>query len=287
MAILTDEARRELFLERYIPAIRNRYGDLAEKRDKNNKYRRQRINEPAQKVKNRPYPGASNVEVPLTSAITQTMYGNLKNTFLMRDPFWNIRPVEKNNEERAEEARILSKFYDIISKSPTDLNLRAVNNTIFYEGGSLGTAFVKTIWHEDEWTYKRTLEGGGTEDVTVKVHEGPAIMPIMEEDVIYPSGVDNPDRAPWVATIAHLYPYELRHREKMGVYEGVDEVLGENEDMDDASNNDMVDVNRQREDERQGRPAGSLETIPIYEVYAYFDAEGDGVIEDIVVTIHL
>jgi hypothetical protein len=286
MAILTDDATRERFINTYTQIIRDRYNELQEKRDRLNKYRRQRINEPAEKVKNRPYPNASNVEVPMTSSISQTMYGNLKNTFLMRDPFWSVRPIQRNNKELAAQAKVLSKFYDIISKSPTDLNLRAQNNVIFYEGGTLGTAFVKTIWYEDEWKYKRTDTNGNVAEVIVKTHNGPSMIPIMEEDVIYPDGCEDPERAPWIATISHLYPHELRHREQMGIYENIEVILGE--DVDEVTvSPDLMDENRASEDDRQGRSGGVAGTVPIVEIYAFFDADNDKQLEDIVVTMHL
>ena len=282
MNIFTEEKEQE-FLSTILPEVENRYQDLSERRTKLSKYRRQRINEPRQKVKNFPFPNASNVTPPLTSSILQTIYGNTKNTFQSLRDLWNIKPLRLNDKELAKQTKALNKYFNILSESPQDLNLRAKNKVIFYEANSLGTSFVKIVWTKDEWKFNRMGADGNTEEIIATSHNGPEVIPVQEEDVVYPSGSDDIQRLPWFATISHLFLHEIEHKEDIGIYEeGVSEALrGFEQSGDHKRDNYLLEENR------QNRPGDLPKTLDVYEIFCFFDPDDSGVNKDIIVKVHL
>ena len=220
-----------------------------------------------------PFPGASNVKVPISLINTNTTYGHLKQVFMIKDPFWTIKARKKGDSEETEKARVIQKYMNMQAEGRHDLNLREKEKTILYEVASIGFCWIKIPWVEESKKYK-VSEGAGTESIEAEVRKGPGVVPIPPEDAIYPEGYESVEMMPWFAHRVHIPRHELVNRGNRGVYDpegvdGVKEYLTE-----EVAESDY-------DEEAYGSP----ELVDLLEVWFYWEDEnGDYV--DCVVTYH-
>lgn len=244
--------------------------ELSEIHDSWDKWRRQRENEMETKDKNWPWPKASNVSVPMASTNTNTMFAAMKSTFEQKKPFFAVQAFDHKYDEQA---RVLEKYLSIISESKFHIDLRKVNNTIFYELVSLGIQVVHVPWMVDEHQYKRKSSTGAVEIVRVKKKDSPVIVPVAPENVFYRGHVTEIQRAEWIGIRNYLTKRELRMREQMGQYDDVDKVF--------ENKTSTREENITRQDYRIGISATESDPYEIFEIYLYWDVDDDGFIEDV------
>jgi len=240
------------------------------------KWRRQAQARPEQETKSFPWDKASNVMPPLTATNTNGIYASLKSTFGQRRPFWDC---STNDPKLSDGAKALGSMLDVLTESSQHLNLRRMNNTIFYDLSLMGNKFVKIPWDINYWSFKRKDAFGNLVQVSKKIHDSPSIFPIRMEDYFQPLYIDDPQRAPWTAVRYHYTWAELLQRQQQGVFSNVEDII--------KRGGDDIPENYKREMSRQGmtfdehrRPESS-----IYDLFAsnvYWDVDGDGVPEDIV-----
>ena len=274
-----DDCRSE-FVDHIIGEIKNSYAMFGARHKKLDKWRRTREGITEVSVKNFPFKNASNVVSPATMFTSQTVYGEMYNTFASRDPFWSIKAMY-DNEELIENAKVLTKYFNMISKSPTDLNLRHKNGVMHYEADTLGTCYVKYPYVKRQWKFV-TEEAGIENPITVTSHDGLDIIPYQEEDVYFPVGTTDLQNTPWVAFIDHYYEHDLLMMQDSGFFQNVDNVLGTG--VGDSS---YMRINRENDSNRLGMEVDTDGLYDVAEVYAFWDVDGDGVPEDIIVTLHL
>ena len=278
-----EECRKE-FVEWIRGEIMDSQANLEGRFKKIQKYRRMRESIPEQEVKNTPYPGSSNVVVPATLWLIQTLYGEIKNTFALRDPFWVVKAMYKD-PDLVEKARVLTNYFGLIADSPQDLDLRNQNKTIIYDTCSLGTCYVKYPYIRKSWQIMGTSEGGVDQPTTVTAHDGLAIIPYPEEDVLYPTGATSLQDSPWVAFVDHYFEHDLLQRAAEGTFDNVEEVLIRGNGLDGENGESRENWARQARD--YGIEVDTRGMYDVAEVYAFYDVNGDGKPEDVIVTVHL
>lgn len=233
-------------------------------------YRRQREAIPAQETKNWPWEKASNVCVPLALINTNGTFGVIKSTFANPKKFVSISTKRTDLEKHAE---ALTEFFSILYYSAEYIDINTVNNTIFYDVGSLGTQFVRVPWIFDRFSFKRMGPDGEMEVVTIVEKDSPGIRPFRIEDVITRAHVSNLQKATWVATISHLSEHELLQKKAHLIYENVDDMLDFFENsVDEAMERSLMD---------KGLDPQNTKIYDIYEVNLFWDVDGDGLMEDI------
>lgn len=232
---------------------------------------------PKEETKDYPWPNASNVTVPLTMTNTNGLYSLLKATYGMKKPFWTIESTSNQHSV----AKAISKTLEFLADSPSHLDIRRTNNTIFYDLIRLGTQFVKVPWITDAYTFKRSGEGGA-EEVTRVRRNSPVVVPMRIEDALTRPYWIDPQRSPWFGHHVHLMKHDLLQRQQQGIFvpEEVEKVL--------EADSTKFDENYLEELRRRGidPAAGDTEVRSIVEAYVFWDIDGDGIPEDVLIWFH-
>ena len=281
LSIFKDENERDEFVSYIQQEVEVAKAERVEQIGMWQKWRRQREARPERKVKNYPFPKSSNVAVPLTSITSQGTYGNLKASFTAKDPIWSIKAINREDEGARKEAESLTEYYGILAGSKYELDIRAKNRDILYEAGTLGTCWVKVFWDERHWRFKRKNPSTGEpETVSALLHQGPSVLPLPLEDVLYRNAVQDVQRMPWVAHHFVMSKQEVEDAMGSGVFEYSDEVL----DFETRYENDPSVASIM---ERMGIEEVPEGVLDFYEVhFKHFDTV-EGMNNECMVTIHL
>jgi hypothetical protein len=237
-----------------------------------------------------PWPGASNLEFPLTAIHSDPVYSDFMATFhASGDEFWHSAPrrpdrIAHANSLREGLARINRDF----------LRMRQVNKVAFLYDVILGTAIYKNHWkHMDVKRRGYNLATGKQENVLDFVSQ-PAIEHVpLQHFYIPPDAWDiNPDApvgaAKWVAQKFYMTTGGLKEKTR--------ETLGVEPAWDTKETNRLlsfIESSQQEDDvDREIRSQDDYEPfrfrrVELYEVWARYDVDGDGIEEDVVVTIHM
>lgn len=275
--VLRNEEERRKLVDYLISEMTTTKTSRASLMEKLDTWRRQREARPNEEVKDFPWKGASNVAVPLAMVNTNGVFASLKASFSQKVPMFN---VESNDATRVKHAKALGNYLNLLVESRFHLNMRDVNNTIFYEVGSLGTQFVEVPWLNEILSFKRREPGGGKRLVNMTKRKGPGVNPIPIEDFWAPVYITDLQRSPWIG-ICHRYTWaELKEREAQGAFENVDEVK--------EYYKSTLETNRQRDNERIGASTGDAKVYEIYEFYVRWVVDDeDDVPDDLKVWVEL
>ena len=206
----------------------------------------------------------------MSATNTQGIYASLKAQSSQKKPFYS---VTSNDQSLFRHSEVLSKYINILVESKFHLNLRQVNNEIYYELASLGTQFVQVPWVEDKKIYKVKDESGEMIQKTMTRRSGPGVIPITIEDFFARAYNCDLQKASWVA-IRHTMTFsDLKDREAQNIFENVDDV----EEFGKEQPTDNVQAIHARE----GMDASQGKLYEIYEVYWFIDVDDDGVMEDV------
>lgn len=280
MSIFLDDDKRQEFVDFIRHEIDDSASDRSEREAKWERWRRNREAFSEDTIKSWPFPKSANMTVPLTGILSQGIYALLNANFAQRNPPWTTKAMKNNNAEDVEIAEVVTKYMTILAESDRDLGLNNKRMDIIYEAVTMGTEFVKIPWTIDQYSFKTTDDSLNTEEVKVTNHDGPEIVPIRLEDFLYRTneGLDI-QRQPWIAHRISLLGHELKNRETQGVYDNIDEVF--------LIPRKDVKQSIQNTEQTMGISESQLSMYDIHEVYAYWDVDDDGQMEDIIVTVHL
>lgn len=274
----SDEQREDVvgrLLEGYDRVVRD--GERQNFLEKISKWRRQREARPAQEEKDFPWKGASNVVPPVALQNTNGIYSSLKRSLAQKKPFFIVQPTDKDNVTQKGIAQSWGVFLNAIAESPDHANIRPANRTILYDLGSLGTQFVKIPWTTEQWNFKRVSSDGVPETVTKVIRDCPTIIPLRIENLIMHSYWNDIQRAPWVQEQIWLARHELE--QQAGLYNSNLEMVLKREP-------DQIPEGRMKDLERMGFSIQDIHDTShfcIVEAHMFYDIDGDGIPEDIVV----
>lgn len=280
---LDEDQEAELFelIERQFMDVEH-YKEEA--RPRIDRYRRQRINRPEHDgPKDTPYPNSSNVMPPVTMSLQNTVYSTTLRTVSKR-PFWKIesyrtaRDVE--SQQLLEEAKVLTRYYNMLSESPRDLALPKKQRVIHYESTSMGSAYVYVPWKRMTKTIKRVGPLGEQQVMEMVLKDGPDVEWIEWEDFYPAREFDDVDEMPAVFHALHLPWNTIAERESDGTYlptEGLEVWVRKHRSTDEASRDE-----RKRE---TVLPTHGL--VDLLHGFVFLDVDGDGIYEDVEFTVHL
>ena len=243
-----------------------------------NIWRRHRLAEPGSVSKNTPWKDASNVSTPVASINGQSAYGNMHASFAK---LYNLVTAEaiRDNDGDVQDMRVLTKYLDMIAKSPTDMNLPMVLPELFYETVTMGYLPVKVAWDYEAYPFRTRNDDGVEEEILVTLHDGVSWFPIPLEDFHYRRGYRSMSQLPWFSHEVHLPWHSVKNKGDLGVYENVEDL--------EAFSRDRPNEEEQSAAELGGYEILNRNTYDIHEVNARWDVDDDGRFEDIVVTIHV
>lgn len=234
------------------------------------------------KVKNTPWPNASNVASRITMSTINTLFAHMKGTFKARRPLFTCQSADEGLRDYA---RVAGDMINRLSESRSHLSMREKNSLIFYDLIRMGTQFVEVPWKTQNWTFKKTDSAGNVNSVETTVYDAPDVETFRIEDVITRPWWADIQNSPWIALRHRYMDYELKQNESSGFFENVEQVL---------SGGEVV----YEEDENRGSEADHIgyspdhsgarnEVYEIYKVYVFWDGDGDGLAEPLIIWYHL
>lgn len=274
--ILSGEKEQELkdLLKEEFPAAK---AEKQERLDKIEKLRRHLDNELEHKVKDYPYPNASNLSVPITSSIHKIAFGYLHKMYGNREPLVVAHsPKEEHDFKTQEDMELLTKVLTVLTKSKQDLNWQETGKLIEKELTGLGNAFVYVPWEVKRWTYKEVRPDGLVEEKEMLLKDGPEFKLIREEDILYRNGIKDIQSATWVGFRFSLHKWTIKNMVTEGVW-----------DEDQAEQVLQHPRSVQHPHEQEDSMQNTTEDIyDLWYVWTYIDADDDGKYEDIEFIYH-
>ena len=281
MAVFIDEETREAFVEFITEEINKADAEVSQRKHKWIKWRELREAKANERPKTHPYPKSANMTVPLTATISQGVSAKILSSFLGRNPPWIMRPLSPTDVRPDDKdlAEFGTRYFKILAESRSDLSLTEVQTNVIYEATTMGTGYVKVPWVNETVSFK-VDSGGVVEEKDRILHVGPRLDVIDQENLLY-RRMEGKDfqKQPFVAHRIRLAKHELENRRDTATYENVEDIL----DWSDSETPEHI----QRQEDEQGINEQHKDMYEIFEVFAYFDADGDGRNEDVVVTLHL
>lgn len=223
--------------------------------------RRQYNAVPKRPVREVPVPNAPNIEIPIGAIIADDIYAQATDTLFTASPLVTVRACA---EEYVEPAKAMQVWVDWLVAN--DIGLVASLNTAILDCAQLGTGFLYIPYIEDT---KKTK----VYDVTYRHAQ---IFAISPEDVILPPGArDDLQRTRFIGVRFWLTKSELEERARIRKW-----------DIAGVQPTAKIDMVRLAHEHKSGMKTGGQLWRLLYEiveVYCYFDYDGDGIDEDLLV----
>lgn len=239
------------------------------------KIRRQRVAQPENASKDSPWEGASNVSPPLLAQKVNTVTSRINRAFIQRDPIFKFTATK----EFKSHAQAVTRHVQQLVENSAFIDLYRKLWTMNYDLCSEGTLFVKVPFEIDRLFFKRQGEEGGNETVDRVIKATPDVKKIPFQDFFTRSEWPDIQKAPWVAVRYYKFFHELKRLEQLGKYQDVNLVLENDQQYDQHREkllNDMgIEITTSQEDPNR--------IYEIFEVNIFWDTDGDGVEEDIIV----
>ena len=231
-----------------------------------------------------PFVGASALEYPLASIHFEPVYADLMQTLHIPKNFWSITPIRA---DKVDGAKPFQEFLGIVERE--ELGMRQVNERALMDLVGLGTAVFKDYILHDRKTV-RDYDDSGEIVKKTKLNFRPQVRHVPLQDFWIPAyawriNPDEPGGAPWISHWFELTKSQFRQRTKAEApyLPDYDPQAAERVMLGEKDQPETVKALIRREDEYvpwQDRK------IALHEVWARFDADGDGTDEDLTVVWH-
>ena len=213
---------------------------------------------PEKEKKDFPWPGASNIVIPIVPITVDTIVARLMRSFLgTKDP---IEAIIKSPTAEHLEKDLRDWGSMFLDKS----GARDTCRNVFHDMTVDGDAFVKVAWDSVERIVHTYAPDGSVNATEIIDYEGPVWYSIPAADLIRPVGYDDWKQLPWIAHRLRFNYAELKRLERRGMYHDVDALklfMGGREDA------------RYKQQERDTRIRGQMPVgiVELYEFWGYFE----------------
>lgn len=241
------------------------------------KWRRQRQAIPAQAVKDYPFPGSANTSPPLVLTRSHTVYSKLMSNYSTKRPFWSSDAV---SSEWALHGEVMADVLNYFSRSRFHLNLQGVNRPMFWDLVTLGTQFVRVSWEAER--FKTSKEEGGKPRYR---RNSPTFTPVAIEDFFMRTVWTDIQDAPWCGVRMKKSYRELADLAAQGYFDQKAVETMKSASMRQFTDAEVAEFERQGVTPDVNGTVDSTKFFELFECYAYWDVDGDGQLEDILVTI--
>lgn len=226
-----------------------------------NEARRQYNGVPKRPIREVPVPNAPNIEVTVGAIIADDIYSMATDALFTASPLVTVRAV---TDEFVEHAKAVQDWANWLVAN--ELNLRSAVNNAFLDDTQLGTGVY----------YIPFVEHTKKDKVYTVRYRAPRIFAISPEDLIIPPGSRGDIQRDRWAVVRFWYTRgELVERAKQRGWD-IEGLLP-------TAQFDLVRLQHERKANMRGAMLWR-EVYEICEVYCYFDYDGDGVEEDLLVT---
>ena len=278
LGFLTVEQKERLVakIEEELTDIESERSDLLERRRQWRLLLSGKPNEELSDTRESPQLGklanSARTVVPLVQMLTQTMYAQLMGTF-NRTPLWTTAPQQSDTKEHFEQAKLLTKYKNMLAESALDLDMERVKRNAFMESPTMGTAFYKVIYNRELLHYQREQE-----EQEVVLHDGPQVLIVDYEHLWFRDGWRTLQEAPFLAQEIPMSVVAFKQRVAQGWYGEEEVVLSY---IRKTPNQD-----EQTRAKAESRAEYGKETVDLFEVYLYDDIDEDGQLEDLKLFYH-
>lgn len=221
---------------------------------------------PKKEIRNTPIVNAPNIEVTIGAIAVDSVNAQVLDLVYSASPPITVRAVNAGNVTGA---RALQRFVDWIAHN--EIDMRRASEQCFMDTIQLGTGVYYIPWME---TMRKTR-------VKKITSANPMIRCVPPEDFLVPGGSDADDlqEARWCAMRYYLFSAELEARKQDNGW-----------DIDGAAPIGAMSWVRARR-EQLGRTMSGDKTeagrlYDCWDIYCYYDLDGDGYAEDLLVTFN-
>lgn len=227
-----------------------------------NEARRQYSGVPKRAIREVPVPNAPNIEIPLGAILADDIYSQASDTLFTASPLVTVRQVVDDTWlEHAKDAQVWVNWL-----AANELDLHSAVNAALLDDTQLGTGVLYIPW----------INQSKKDRVYHVRYRSPKVVAIAPEDLILPPGSrGNLQLDRWVAVRFWYSKGELEERAlKLG---------WDTSGASPVAQFDLVRMQHERKANLRGTPMWR-EVYEVLEVYCYFDYDGDGLEEDLLVT---
>lgn len=245
----------------------------------NNMTEWERLYEARPKVdqKNFPWKNASNIVVPVIGTAVDTTFSRIMESVFGAPDLWAVTP---RTETWADIDEPLTTWMNWIATQV--LKLVDVCPRWFLAALKHGTGIAKLEWVQRIRNVMYADASGGQVKQQITSHNGPELRPIpicdflFSNDAVHTQDFQN---CSWIAE-RQLYTWKsLKEAETSGLFIGVDQLLGKERSTVTALESQVQ--------QNTGIDIPQPGDFEIYEVWASYDVDGDGVPEEIVLNLHV
>lgn len=215
---------------------------------------------PKTAVKNTPIENAPNIEITLGAIATDTIYAQAIDLIFSISPVLTVRPTKPEDVKSAKAIQRLANYI-----AAHESKIRDAADHAIFDDVQLGTGIYYIPWTE---THRKTR----TRKIT---HKGARVYSIPPEDFITPGGANSDiQEMEWCSARFWLTKAELDER-----------ALRQNLNIDNVIPVGIPGWVKSRR-ESLGRTSSNDkigELFEIHDIYAYFDIDGDGEPEDLLI----
>ena len=249
------------------------------------KWQNQYWAEPAEKVKNFPFERSANIVIPLSAIAVEAVHARIMNTLFSVEPFWSIRPRAK---EWIAAAKPFESFLQSEVDSSETLRVYEFCNDSSLELTKLGTCIGKSGY--ERYT-KKSLRRVGTidEEFFVTIRNGATIGRVPLGNFIMRFSELDTQTAPLVGERHEFSWSQLKQMAQDGRMsaDAVEKIrsfaIQEGQDTSIDSGGQLEESVEQLS---KAEPKWA-DKFDVYEIWASFDVDGDGIDEEIVLDFHL
>jgi hypothetical protein len=242
-----------------------------ERIERNEEIDRQRTIRPRDKERNHPWDGAANTVPPLMWTKISSVVGKFVQAILAKDP---IFAYSSSDPDMTDHAQAVTRHIQTIVDDANQAGFRKKVWPLEFDKASFGTVFVKVPFEIKDRVFTRAGK-----KITQVIRRCPVPRIIPFEDFITRYHWTDIAEMPWYGIRTRLFMHQLRAMEASGEYENVDQVLGVNQQLDDTKAARMENLGV----EEQYDNVDANKVFEIFEINMFFDVEGDGISEDIIV----
>ena len=208
--------------------LRNRHKKLVPE------WRRIAEGRPKEEEKSWPFEHAANLVHQVVGEASDDMAARVMQMIWATAPiivykYFTKSASDEDAERNSKKSKLLEQFMDYAAYEPNELDLYAKENVWFSTSNVIGTAWLAVVPEQrQEAVYVGYEEkrGGKFEDATL--YEGPKVVNLRDEDVLYDPDADAPEDSEFVSRKTTLTRRELQEREFKGTYRKgtVEKIIG-------------------------------------------------------------
>jgi hypothetical protein len=240
-------------------------------------WRRMSMARPRTEKVSKPWNGASNMATPFMFSQINGVTAHVKAAITEKRPRLTMDAM---NPRYVQHAKAMQRWVNNMAESPLHINLTRYDTELPYETTRMGTHVLETSWVQRRSQIKRMV-GGAPQVINKIVYEGPDVTTYRLEDVFIRNEFENAQVAPAVFLRSYYTAQDLKIAEANGEFDEVEEVLSNaisNQDENKQNENEIIGL----DSDVASNPMPS-KLYEIMKTYVRFDADEDGIPEDIIV----